>query len=105
MNLDEVARGCDELHDWSVDLVFKAWTGKVSHLVSSIAGCNIALKLDTSDVGSSTVLLRANSATMPRYPVRESSNRRLMAPLKAGMTEHKIVSRNLMIHATFDEAR
>jgi len=64
MNLDEVARGCDELHDWSVDLVFKAWTGKVSHLVSSIAGCNIALKLDRSDVGSSTVLLRANSATV-----------------------------------------
>jgi hypothetical protein len=64
MNPDEVARGCDELHDWSVDLEFKAWTGKVSHLVSSIAGCNIALKLDTSNVGSSTVLLRANSANV-----------------------------------------
>jgi hypothetical protein len=101
MNLDEVARGCDELHERSVDLVFKAWTGKVSHLVSSIAGCNI----DKSDVGSSTVLLRANSATVAQDPVRESSKRRLMAPLKAGMTEHKIVSRNLMIHATFDQAR
>ena len=46
------------------DLVFKAWSGKVSHLVSPIACCNIALKLNTSDVGSSAVLLRANCANM-----------------------------------------